>query len=141
MSKNICYNLPVFIKTHKALFIKTHHIFKKCTQVLKTRDDFGFLYKWQNWNSRQRIRGINWGANMFGTNWEFEEHVRNSMGTSWIDSENFHENIENNKNPNTLTLLQKTKRTWAPWVHSLAGKDGYILHLHCYIFTLFYWIA
>jgi hypothetical protein len=36
------------------------------------------------------------------------------MGTSWIDSENFHENIENNKNPNTLTLLQKTKRTWAP---------------------------
>jgi hypothetical protein len=26
-------------------------------------------------------------------------------------------------------------------VHSLAGKDGYILHLHCYIFTLFYWIA
>jgi len=47
---------------------------------------------------------------MLGTHWELEERFGNSMGSSWIDSENFHENIEDNKNPNTLTLPQKKTR-------------------------------
>ncbi len=47
---------------------------------------------------------------MLGTHWEHIGNLGNMLGTSWIDSENFHENMEDNKNPNTLTLPQKKTR-------------------------------